>query len=81
MIPIIKVVCIKGSSRLPTTQQELRDVRRHTTKYIPLVVGEIYDAYNVTNNSYMVNDFWEHKSDFITLEEYRTQKLDQIINY
>jgi hypothetical protein len=26
-----------------------------------------------------VNDFWEHKSDFITLEEYRTQKLDQII--
>ena len=55
---MIKVICIHSPRSRPA---------RDTEHYKPLTVGKIYDAQNATDNSYIINGWWENKRDFIII--------------
>lgn len=73
----IKVVCIHNS----------KDYESRNTNsgydYKGLIVGKVYDVVDAGStiyggNSYLIDGWWESKSNFITLKEYRDKKLESI---
>ena len=47
----------------------------------PLFLDKIYEARLTTDHIYYIiksRGWWEHKSNFITLEEYRNNKIDKV---
>jgi hypothetical protein len=65
----MKVVCI----RVPHTAQSF------VPPYIYLIKNRIYDVDINTLSVYRINGYWESKSNFITLEEYRDAQLMNIL--
>jgi len=67
---IIRVICIR-SRRTNRTVNSGGEYKR-------LIVGNVYDVEVVTENSYMVNGWWENKDDFMSLSEHRDKQLESI---
>jgi hypothetical protein len=44
-----------------------------------LTLNKKYIAFIATENSYIVDGWWEFKTKFITLEEYRQNQLDKLV--
>ena len=43
------------------------------------VVGKVYDTYDMKGSlGYIINGYWEIKTDFIILSEYRSKQLESI---
>ena len=68
----MKVVCIQCNNN-----------RLHSYDYEPLVVGQIYDARDTydpifNGDVYVINRYYERKTDFMPLSEYRQKQLESI---
>ena len=80
----MKVVCIKSKTLVP-------DLGIGSDKeYKPLTVGHVYDAEELlldgdipyakdyTETYYNIDGYWERKTDFMTINEYREKQLESI---
>lgn len=80
---MIKVICIKARKThgraIDLVHRNLYRTINSNGDYKPLIVGNVYDAEEVADNSYIIDGWWQRKIDFILLSEHRNNQINKII--